>query len=89
VAPVTTEAMAVLVGHPEALPAAVKAKMPNGMAWGPYSDKDATAKGAPTEADAALGFSPNQNCLNLVETLRGLAALNLEGCCVKPTRVLR
>jgi hypothetical protein len=25
-------------------------------------------EGPPTEADAALGFSPNQNGLNLVET---------------------
>ena len=32
-----------------------------------------------------LSFSPSQNGLSLVETLRGLAALSVYGCCVKPT----
>ena len=37
------------------------------------------------EAGAPLSFSPSQNGLNLVETLRDLAALSLYGCCIKPT----
>jgi hypothetical protein len=38
------------------------------------------------EADPSEFLSKPERS-NLVETLRGLAALSLHGCCVKPTRV--